>query len=397
MNVTKVLAIALCFLFLFAIPASAQVQPMPFVKSQFFDQNGHPLAGGCVFTYQSGTLTPLPSYSDAAGIFLNSNPVILDAAGRANIFLTAVAYTLKLYTHGGVNCATGLQQWTIDGINPSANSILALNNVWTGTNDFTAATTFDASVTFNTGFTSTGPNILGGGGDITGTWTGSPTLSGAWNFAAGIISTTGTFSDQIISTVTTGTAPFVVASTTVVTNLNADLLDGCNWAVPCALGSTTPNTVAATSVTAASLVLNGAATGSGIQGTDSKLLTSGTVAGTGAQLCTDANGGATTSGCPSGFTKIQAVRQTSTCTPGSSSSFESCDFTFTWTGSFADTNYVAACSLEGTGYDVGNPGTNDSNQLYIRSLATGTMSLTIQNLRGSANTPVAVHCVGVHP
>jgi hypothetical protein len=35
-----------------------------------------------------------------------------------------------------------------------------------------------------------------------------------------------------------------------------------------------------------------------LQGTDTKVLTAGTVAGTAAPLCTDANGGATTSGCP---------------------------------------------------------------------------------------------------
>jgi len=42
-----------------------------------------------------------------------------------------------------------------------------------------------------------------------------------------------------------------------------------------------------------------------IQGTDTKLLSSGTVSGTGASLCTDANGGATTSGCSgSGVTAV---------------------------------------------------------------------------------------------
>ena len=35
-----------------------------------------------------------------------------------------------------------------------------------------------------------------------------------------------------------------------------------------------------------------------LQGTDAKLLTAGTVSGTGVALCTDSNGGATTSGCP---------------------------------------------------------------------------------------------------
>jgi hypothetical protein len=37
-----------------------------------------------------------------------------------------------------------------------------------------------------------------------------------------------------------------------------------------------------------------------IQGTDANILSSGTVSGTGASLCTDANGGATTVGCPAG-------------------------------------------------------------------------------------------------
>jgi hypothetical protein len=37
-----------------------------------------------------------------------------------------------------------------------------------------------------------------------------------------------------------------------------------------------------------------------LQGTDSKVLTSGTISGTGAQLCTDSSGGATTSGCTAG-------------------------------------------------------------------------------------------------
>lgn len=54
----------------------------------------------------------------------------------------------------------------------------------------------------------------------------------------------------IISTQTTGTAPFTIASTTVVPNLNVDSLDGGDWAIPPAIGSTTPNTGAFTTLTA---------------------------------------------------------------------------------------------------------------------------------------------------
>lgn len=53
--------------------------------------------------------------------------------------------------------------------------------------------------------------------------------------------TTGKFT-TIESTIATGTAPFTVASTTKVTNLNADQVDGGDWAAPGTIGSGTANT-----------------------------------------------------------------------------------------------------------------------------------------------------------
>ena len=46
-----------------------------------------------------------------------------------------------------------------------------------------------------------------------------------------------------------------------------------------------------------------------IQGTDTSLLSSGTVSGTASPLCTDASGGATTSGCPSATISNQVLNQ----------------------------------------------------------------------------------------
>ena len=60
----------------------------------------------------------------------------------------------------------------------------------------------------------------------------------------------------------------------------------------------TTDTQTLTSKTLTAPVLNGTPTGTSLQGTDTLLLTSGTVSGTASPLCTDANGGATTSGCP---------------------------------------------------------------------------------------------------
>jgi hypothetical protein len=46
-----------------------------------------------VFTYEQGTTTPLATYSDPAGGSANTNPVILDAYGRASIYIQDLAYT----------------------------------------------------------------------------------------------------------------------------------------------------------------------------------------------------------------------------------------------------------------------------------------------------------------
>jgi hypothetical protein len=74
-------------------------------------------------------------------------------------------------------------------------------------------------------------------------------VAGAVNIttlAAGTISATG----AITSTVTTGTAPLVIASTTKVSNLNVDLLDGADWTAPPSIGSGTANAAAFTTISA---------------------------------------------------------------------------------------------------------------------------------------------------
>jgi hypothetical protein len=52
------------------------------IGQQFFDDNGVPLAGGLIYTYQAGSSTPLVSYTTNAGNIANANPIVLDAAGR---------------------------------------------------------------------------------------------------------------------------------------------------------------------------------------------------------------------------------------------------------------------------------------------------------------------------
>lgn len=84
--------------------------PMPVPRQQFFDNNGDPLAGGLLDSYLAGTTTRSNTYSDAALTTPNANPVVLDSAGRASIFLDALSYKFVLKTSGGVTI------WTQDEV-----------------------------------------------------------------------------------------------------------------------------------------------------------------------------------------------------------------------------------------------------------------------------------------
>lgn len=58
---------------------------LPLAETQFCDALGVPLAGGTVAFYAPGTTTPKDTWSDFAQTILNSNPILLDSAGRALI------------------------------------------------------------------------------------------------------------------------------------------------------------------------------------------------------------------------------------------------------------------------------------------------------------------------
>ena len=85
----------------------ASLTPAP--VSQFFDANGNPLAGGKLYTYVTGTTTPLATYTSRAGA-ANTNPVVLNYRGEANIWLGNAFYTFTLKN------AFDETIWTVDGI-----------------------------------------------------------------------------------------------------------------------------------------------------------------------------------------------------------------------------------------------------------------------------------------
>lgn len=61
---------------------SVFLSPVGGAGAQFFDNNGNPLTGGKLYTYEAGTTTPAVTYTSVSGNTAHSNPIILDAAGR---------------------------------------------------------------------------------------------------------------------------------------------------------------------------------------------------------------------------------------------------------------------------------------------------------------------------
>ena len=107
--------------------------------AQFLDANGAPLTGGLLYSYLSGTSTPATTYTSRAGTANNTNPIVLDAAGRT---------PSEIWLDGGVlykfvlKSSTYVQIGTYDSI-PAINDTTSISNLITvaGTNALTGLAT----------------------------------------------------------------------------------------------------------------------------------------------------------------------------------------------------------------------------------------------------------------
>lgn len=363
-------------LLLFALTArSASVQ----LVGTVLDLSGVPLQGracwqlpvNAIDTSTNRALSTAPvCFPVNNGVFPAFATVVPnDVMQPLNLYYTAAFYdrtgALVMYSNYvvptggtfnvGLALPTTITTTNISYLNPA---ILSGNNIFTGTNTFNNITTFNALATFT----------------------------------AGLSSTTGLFSGQITSTVATGTAPLVIASTTVVPNLNASLLLGCTWAVPCAIGSTTPNSGAFTSLSSNTFQLASGTIQVAVQGTDTSLLSVGTfTGGAGVGVCKDANGGATTTGCnTSGFTRVSLGTNGSVCTTGTSAG-ATCTTTVTISPTQADTAYIPSCL-----------GISASGSPFIQGVTKGTSSIVVTVKNGQASDAVAstygeLDCLAIHP
>ena len=115
------------------------------VGSQFFDNNGNPLSGGKIYTYEAGTTTPLATYTSSTGNTAHTNPIVLDAAGRVPsggeiwndysklykfALKTSADVTIATYDNVGGSFNTGaiIANFTGDGADTTFNLISAPAN-----------------------------------------------------------------------------------------------------------------------------------------------------------------------------------------------------------------------------------------------------------------------------
>ena len=78
---------------------AVNLSPIWGAGAQLFDNSGNVLSGGKIYTYAAGTTTPATTYTSSSGITANSNPIILNSAGRVpyEIWLSdTVAYKFVL-------------------------------------------------------------------------------------------------------------------------------------------------------------------------------------------------------------------------------------------------------------------------------------------------------------
>jgi hypothetical protein len=93
----------------------AVLTPTP--KMQFTTAAGVPLSGGKVYTYTAGTTTPQATFTDYTGATPNTNPIILNSRGEANIWLGSANYKFRLTD------ANDVEIWTVDYISAPTSGV----------------------------------------------------------------------------------------------------------------------------------------------------------------------------------------------------------------------------------------------------------------------------------
>jgi hypothetical protein len=366
--------------------------------AQFFDSNGTPLAGGLLYVYTAGTTTPATSWTTNSGASANTNPIVLNAAGRTpfEIWLNSgVTYKFALYT------STNVLIGTYDNI-PAIDDPTVFNNLITvtGTNALIGTsvppyTSYVAGMTLsfipvatNTGAVTIDVDGLG----AKNIFVGSATALSSGDLVAGRIAqieydgtrfqlsqssiadgsiTTTKLADGAVTTikiadlnVTTGKLADNAVTTVKITDLNVTtgkLADNAVTTVKITDSNVTTAKIANANITAAKL--------DGAQ--------SGTAPIYGARAWVNFNG--------TGTVAIRASGNVSSITDNGVG-----DYTVNFSTAMSDANYSTVGAVDWTD--------NNSAQFYVRSnVAPTTTAVRVATVRGTSTAYDATICsVAIH-
>lgn len=415
--------------------AQVSVSLSPVGRQQFLSSTGAPLSAGCLYTWISGTTTPLTTYQDAQGMTPNANPIQLDSGGFATIFLSGSAYKYGLYQNpvGGACPGTPggslVLQWTLDGIKTSTGSgsgaatqltSAGANPASTG---IVAMTKSDSMCFRNAGNTGNICVSLDSANNLT--WSGlsffitegacPPGVAAEDGFCAdaaqhrmGMLNngsaeslivgqaTTDTFTNKTLDTGGAGNVLKINGTQLTAVTGNggvAVLQNAATLTTPTLqLGTTTPTTAGQIGYSAGELTI-GDGTSNHIEVTrdaaetltnktlTSPVLTSPTLTGSTETTSTlTVNSHLSTNG-----TGLQHIRFTS-CNPSTSN----CTTSANWNATWADTNYSVFCTVNGT--DAANVFVFE-----ISSKTTTAINYEFANVSGGAGAfTKEIDCLGVH-
>ena len=180
MRKLMILATALVALTL-ALPAQQYVV-MPSPVQQFVDADGVPYSGGLLYIYEAGTTDFASIFTDDGGTE-SVNPVVLDSAGRATVYLQ-VGEVYRFVLHD----ESDLLVWTQDNVNASGGGGGAGGNT-VGT--LTVTGTGDASIQTSGGIQVDGRQVIGRSGQLNIASTEIANIAGNLDVADGIQAGTG--------------------------------------------------------------------------------------------------------------------------------------------------------------------------------------------------------------
>ena len=103
--------------------------------AQLFDNSGNVLSGGKIYTYAAGTSTPATTYTDASGNTANSNPIILNSAGRVPYEIWLTLEQLYKFVLKDSNDTLIATYDNIEGVNSSFVAYTGQNEIQVATAD----------------------------------------------------------------------------------------------------------------------------------------------------------------------------------------------------------------------------------------------------------------------